>query len=89
MIIVLNSIVEFKETNGQPKLWVGNHAGRFMVSLSTSDFSVEYKGGKAEVRLNRDLSLEEARKLVTSLQAEIEEATRSEREYQEIERKDL
>ncbi len=77
MLIVYNPVFEsskWDEPDNQPRLCVGQ-AGNFLLTLTTKDFDIVYKDGKAEVTLGRHMSSEElkafAMKLLEAANAEI------------------
>lgn len=69
MLIAYGMIYEstkWNEPDSQPRLYVGE-AGNFMLSLSTSNFDVRYKDGKAEVSLARHMTADEMKAFALTL----------------------
>lgn len=69
MLIAYDPVYEsskWNEPDSQPRLFVGR-AGGYLLSLTTSDFDVRYKDGKAEVTLARHMTPEQARAFALTL----------------------
>lgn len=70
MLIAYSPVYEstkWNEPDDQPRLFVGNSGMGFMLTLSTSDFNVNYKDGKAEVSLARHMKPEQVKSLALAL----------------------
>jgi hypothetical protein len=80
MLIAYHTIFQTikQEHDTQPQLYAGDSGMGIMVSLSTSDFEVRHKGGKAEVSLARHLTPDECRALGPAL---IDAADNNERSH--------
>lgn len=67
MLIAYQPIFEAKSEDSQPELFAGVGGSAIMLSLRTSDFSVQHKDGKAEISLCRHLTADECRELGKAL----------------------
>lgn len=85
MLIAYNPVFEsskWNEPDSQPRLCVGQ-AGNFLLTLTTKDFDVVYKDGKAEVTLGRHMSSAELRAFAMTLVNAADAALRQEKEWQQ------
>ena len=87
MLIAYNPVFEsskWNEPDNQPRLCV-SQAGNFLLTLTTKDFDVQHKEGKAEVTLARYMSNEELRAFALKLLETANAAIKNEREWQSSE----
>lgn len=84
MLIAYSPVYEsskWNEPDSQPRLCVGQ-AGNFLLTLTTKDFDVVYKDGKAEVTLARHLTGEELKAFALALLGAADGSSRQEKEWQ-------
>lgn len=81
MLIAHETLVHLPpELDQVPDLWV-TASGQVTLVLNTSDFEVEYAGGKASIRLSRSLTHQQARDLASAILAHVELLEKREKDW--------